>query len=113
MARRKQHDAQVDPFTAGEPTLPWDEPGVFDGLFNGIEPETCILDGSPYDGPTKTRDDYEAPSADDTADHSQREQSPSPSEARERKRQMQAERTAARRAAKAAPKDKRGPEPLG
>ena len=42
MARRKQHDAQVDPFTAGEPTLPWDEPGVFDGLFNGIEPETCI-----------------------------------------------------------------------
>lgn len=113
MARRKQHDAQVDPFTAGEPTLPWDEPGVFDGLFNGIEPETCILDGSPYDGPTKTRDDYEAPSADDTADDSRREQSPSPSEARERKRQMQAERTAARRAAKAAPKDKRGPSPLG
>lgn len=113
MARRKEHDAQVDPFTAGEPTLPWDEPGVFDGLFDGIEPETCILDGSPYDGPTKTRDDYEAPSADDTADDSRREQSPSPSEARERKRQMQAERIAARRAAKAAPKDKRGPSPLG
>lgn len=113
MARRKEHDAQVDPFTAGEPTLPWDEPGVFDGLFDGIEPEARTLDESPYDGPTKTRDDYEAPSADDTADHSQREQSPSPSEARERKRQMQAERTAARRAAKAAPKDKRGPSPLG
>lgn len=113
MARRKQHDAQVDPFTAGEPTLPWDEPGVFDGLFDNIEPEVCTLDGSPYDGPTKTRDDYEAPSADDTADHSQREQSPSPSEARKRKRQMQTERTAARRAAKAAPKDKRGPSPLG
>lgn len=113
MARRKEHDAQVDPFTAGEPTLPWDEPGVFDGLFDGIEPEARTLDESPYDGPTKTRDDYEAPSADDTADHSQREQSPSPSEARERKRRMQAERTAARRAAKAAPKDKRGPSPLG
>ncbi|WP_270472116.1 hypothetical protein [Collinsella intestinalis] len=113
MARRKEHDAQVDPFTAGEPTLPWDEPGVFGGLFNGIEPETCILDGSPYDGPTKTRDDYEAPSADDTADHSRREQSPGLSEARERKRQVQAERNAARRAVKAAPKDKRGPSTLG
>lgn len=113
MARRKEHDAQVDPFTAGEPTLPWDEPGVFDGLFDGVEPEACALDGNPYDGPTKTRDDYEAPSADDTADDSQREQSPSLSESRERKRQMQAERTAARRAAKAAPKDKRGPSPLG
>ena len=113
MARRKEHDAQVDPFTAGEPTLPWDEPGVFDGLFDGIEPEACALDGNPYDGPTKTRDDYEDPSADDTADDSQREQSPSLSESHERKRQMQAERTAARRAAKAAPKDKRGPSPLG
>ncbi len=42
MARRKEHDAQVDPFTAGEPTLPWDEPGVFDGLFDGIEPEQTV-----------------------------------------------------------------------
>ena len=44
MARRKEHDAQVDPFTAGEPTLPWDEPGVFDGLFDNIEPEVYTLD---------------------------------------------------------------------
>ncbi len=112
MARHKEHDAQVDPFTAGEPTLPWDEPGTFGGLFGGMEPEACVFDGSPYDGPTKKRDDYNAPSADVDDEGPRRGQRRSPSEARERKRQARAERDAARRAAKAAPKDKQGPSRL-
>lgn len=113
MARRKEHDVQVDPFTAGEPTLPWDEPGVFRGLFDGSKPEACAFGDGPYDGPTKMRDGYDAPSADGGAGDSWRGSSPRPSEARERKRRAREERTSARRAAKDAPKDKRGPSRLG
>lgn len=113
MARRKEHDAQVDPFTVGEPTLPWDEPGVFDGLFDGVEPEACALDEGPYDGPTKMRDDYDAPSADDGTEGSWHGSSLHPSETRERKRRIRAERASARCAAKAKPKDRKSPSRMG
>ncbi len=104
MARRKGHNAQVDPFTAGEPTLPWDEPGSFEGLFSleDDEAEPCAFDEGPYDGPTKAPDSYEAP--DSRAVETDR---PSKTdEARERKRRERAERAVERRARKAAPQDK-------
>lgn len=105
MARRKGHDAQVDPFTAGEPTLPWDEPGAFEGLFgdgdSGVE--ACALDEGPYDGPTKTPNAYRAPDS----RGADADRPPRPDGARERKRRERSERAAERRARKAAPQDKR------
>lgn len=59
MARRMKHDEQVDPFTAGEPTLPWEDPEPLH------EDEVCTLTGGDYDGPTKRRDNYDAPSNDE------------------------------------------------
>lgn len=104
MARRKGHDKQVDPFTAGEPTLPWDEPSSLEGLFSleDDEAEPCAFDEGPYDGPTKAPDSYEAPDsrAVETDRHSRT------NETRERKRRERAERAVERRARKAAPQDK-------
>lgn len=113
MARRKGHDAQVDPFTAGEPTLPWDEPGSFEEVFSldGNEAEPCAFEEGPYDGPTKDPDAYDAPSSKATEEDrgSDPDDEVRPSrvdEARERKRLERAERAAERRARKAAPQDK-------
>ena len=64
MARRIKHDAQVDPFTAGEPTLPWDEsPSPFGENDQAVE--ECAFGDEPYDGPTKEPDNYNAPAADE------------------------------------------------
>lgn len=64
MARRNKHDAQVDPFTAGEPTLPWDEsPSPFGEDDQAVE--ECAFGDEPYDGPTKEPDNYNAPAADE------------------------------------------------
>lgn len=64
MARRNKHDAQVDPFTAGEPTLPWDESLSPFGE-NDQAVEECAFGDEPYDGPTKEPDNYNAPAADE------------------------------------------------
>lgn len=64
MARRIKHDAQVDPFTAGEPTLPWDEsPSPFGEDDQAVE--ECAFGDEPYDGPTKEPDNYNAPAVDE------------------------------------------------
>lgn len=64
MARRIKHDAQVDPFTAGEPTLPWDEsPSPFGENDQAVE--ECAFGDEPYDGPTKEPDNYNAPAVDE------------------------------------------------
>lgn len=64
MARRNKHDAQVDPFTAGEPTLPWNEsPSPFGENDQAVE--ACAFGDEPYDGPTKEPDNYNAPAADE------------------------------------------------
>lgn len=64
MARRIKHDAQVDPFNAGEPTLPWDEsPSPFGEDDQAVE--ECAFGDEPYDGPTKEPDNYNAPAADE------------------------------------------------
>lgn len=59
MARRDKHDTQVDPFNAGEPVLPWEEPHAFP-----IDRDEGGGDGSlgegACDGPNKAPDDYEA-----------------------------------------------------
>lgn len=119
MARRSTHDAQVDPFNAGEPTLPWDDPAPF-GVEEeeGSDPrpkrpqrseragkhagdaETCAFSDEPYDGPTKTPDNYQAPDADESRSASAGGPSPL-----ERKRIARAKARSERRAALAAPKD--------
>ena len=43
MARRSKHDTQVDPFNAGEPTLPWDEPDAPDLLADRHHAEDCAF----------------------------------------------------------------------
>lgn len=67
MARRTKHDAQVDPFNAGEPTLPWDEPPSPFGEDDQTA-EECAFGGEPYDSPTKEPDNYNAPAANDEQD---------------------------------------------
>lgn len=57
MARRtdQPHD-NIDPFNAGEPVLPWDDPQT------EHDSEACPLDEQPYRAPSKSEDSYEAPS---------------------------------------------------
>ncbi len=61
MTRRS---SQIDPFNAGEPEMPWDEPG-------SVEPvdaeHACKLPEHGYEGPTKTPDGYDAPSEGDSS----------------------------------------------
>lgn len=57
MATRRKHDVEVDPFNAGEPTLPWDEPDAY----IGNEGDDCAFGDAPYKSPVKTRDNYDAP----------------------------------------------------
>lgn len=64
MARRSKHDTQVDPFNAGEPTLPWDEPDAPDLLADRHHAEDCAFGEEPYTSPTKMRDNYSAPDSD-------------------------------------------------
>lgn len=65
MMRRDGHDEQVDPFNAGEPSLPWDEPHAFDGIADGDhDADACILDDGQYASPTKLHDAYRAPQTD-------------------------------------------------
>ena len=60
MARFWNREEQVDPFNAGEPVLPWDDPSTA----HETEGENCAFsDDEPYDGPTKERDHYDAPSS--------------------------------------------------
>lgn len=98
MARHSKHDAPVDPFNAGEPTLPWGEPDAFDLFSTGQNAEECAFGDAPYNSPTKQRDNYDAPDPDDPRMPRDDES------ARERKRRIAAERKSARRAAAAAPK---------
>ena len=58
MARFWNLEEQVDPFNAGEPVLPWDDPSAE----HETEGENCAFSDEPYDGPTKKRDRYDAPS---------------------------------------------------
>ncbi len=58
MARFWNREEQVDPFNAGEPVLPWDDPSAE----HETEGENCAFSDEPYDGPTKKRDRYDAPS---------------------------------------------------
>lgn len=55
MARR---DSNIDPFNAGEPILPWNDPTSF----KNDEPEP--LSDASYQAPTKRADDYVAPQDD-------------------------------------------------
>lgn len=65
MMRRDRHDEQVDPFNAGEPSLPWDEPHAFDDIADGDhDADACVLDEGQYTSPTKHRDAYRAPQTD-------------------------------------------------
>lgn len=58
MAKWTQRDSNSDPFNAGEPTLPWDDPSQLH--------DECALDDTPgYDAPSKEPDDYDAPSPSD------------------------------------------------
>lgn len=62
MARRNTYDEQVDPFNAGEPTLPWDEPHALEDFLSGDHPdEMCELDTEDYRSPVKQPDSYQAP----------------------------------------------------
>lgn len=69
MARFWNREEQVDPFNAGEPVLPWDDPSTA----HETEGENCAFsDDEPYDGPTKERDHYDAPSSRNAAKASKR-----------------------------------------
>lgn len=58
-----KHDSNIDPFNAGEPVLPWDDP-------EAMHDDECSFDGgADYRAPSKERDDYEA-SAPDALDAS-------------------------------------------
>lgn len=62
MTNRDRHENQVDPFNAGEPSLPWDEPHAFEDFIETEHTsETCTLDDGQYTSPTKRRDAYQAP----------------------------------------------------
>ena len=63
MSSRNRHGGQIDPFNAGEPDLPWSEPEPIGARDVDVHGDDCALDETPYDGPTKTRDDYSAPDA--------------------------------------------------
>lgn len=100
MARRSKHDTQVDPFNAGEPTLPWDEPDAPDLLADRHHAEDCAFGEEPYTSPTKMRDNYSAPDSDAPKKPSGDGLTP-----RQRKQAARAKAKSERRAAKAAPKD--------
>lgn len=107
MARRTTHDVQVDPFNAGEPTLPWDEAGTFD-LIDSDEGtgEKCAFGNEPYDGPTKARDNYDAPDSDAPRTLGPYELGGDDSlTPRQRRQAARARARDERRAAQAAPKD--------
>lgn len=55
MARRSSN---IDPFNAGDPVMPWDDPSA-------AHEEGCELEGQPYVAPSKGRDGYVAPHSDD------------------------------------------------
>lgn len=99
MARRNKHDAQIDPFNAGEPIMPHDS---FSGMSDdgGHVVEDCSFGEGPYDGPTKEPDNYQAPDADLPQDPRDDRLTP-----RKRKRAARAKAKIERRAAKAAPQD--------
>ena len=63
-------ESQIDPFNAGEPIMPWDEPET-------LHEEECALDEAPYD----------APSPDRTAQQRAREQKRAAEEARRASKQ--------------------------
>lgn len=59
-----RHDSNIDPFNAGEPTLPWD------GSTEESTPATESGYEAPddhYDSPVKTEDDYQAPETEEGA----------------------------------------------
>lgn len=61
MARWEKRDSNIDPFNAGEPILPWDDPSQMH--------DDCSLDDkASYDAPEKAPDDYDAPSTPDGID---------------------------------------------
>lgn len=71
MSPRDRHGEQIDPFNAGEPDLPWSEPDPIDAREADGHDGECTLDNGSYNGPTKVRDDYNAP--DSQAPQPQRE----------------------------------------
>ncbi|MDO4437681.1 MAG: hypothetical protein Q4B77_07025 [Coriobacteriaceae bacterium] len=103
MARRVLHDEYVDPFNAGEPTLPWCEP---DSLELHDEPEhdaeVCAFGDDPYDGPTKAPDNYQAPEANEPLDENSSVQSDDGLTPRQRKLIARAKLKEARSSAKPA-----------
>lgn len=79
MARQ---DSNIDPFNAGEPILPWDDPAQ---LHDG---DGCVFDDQPYNAPSKRQDDYEAPAS--SADQASKETSRGSKKRRERRRSSSA-----------------------
>ena len=55
MARRDDHAFDIDPFNAGEPVIPWDDPET-------AHEDGCVFDDKAYKAPAKAEDSYEAPS---------------------------------------------------
>lgn len=57
MSRRNDHSTDIDPFNAGEPTLPWDDPATLHD-----DPTECTFEGEvSYRAPSKTAEKYRAP----------------------------------------------------
>lgn len=63
-----RYDAQIDPFNAGEPDMPWDDPESYIGEEEN-EPAT---DSEGYQSPVKQPDNYDAPSDDAPSQGSKR-----------------------------------------
>lgn len=57
MLRRNDHSTDIDPFNAGEPTLPWDDPATLHD-----DPADCAFEGeNSYQAPSKAAEKYRAP----------------------------------------------------
>lgn len=105
MAARNKHDIQVDPFNAGEPILPWDEPSTY----VGGEGDDCAFGDAPYQSPTKSRDNYDAPSSHDPSARAQFEDA---QDRREARRAAKAAAKTAKRQARAELKRATGSKPF-
>lgn len=55
-----RNDSNIDPFNAGEPSLPWDDPSALADE-RGRDAGGYEAPQDSYDGPVKTEDDYQAP----------------------------------------------------
>lgn len=56
MARRTVNENDIDPFNAGEPIMPWDDPAALHD-----DASSCAFDETPYQAPSKRADEYVSP----------------------------------------------------